>query len=172
MKLKSQMLWAVVAVAVGDSAPFLPPHRCTPRTRIGSAERRMRWGFSSSVGGTGSRARAGGRARGPNLSRSIDAVIRALNFIRSAVRSARTKCCIFCHAAAVARIMTPYDASDQTAEATHTRRNKKATSFCPRFTHEREFLRLRARPIRTTATAVFAHPPRARATRRRRPLLP
>ena len=111
---------------------------------------------------------AGGRARGPNLSRSIDAVIRALNFIRSAVRSARTKCCIFCHAAAaaaVARIMTPYDASDQTAEATHTRRNKKATSFCPRFTHEREFLRLRARPVRTTATAVFAHPPPARARR-------
>ena len=152
------MLWAVVAVAVGDAAPFLPPHCYTPRTRIGSAERRMRWGFSSSVGGTGSRAGAGGRARGPNLSRSIDAVIRALNFIRSAVRSARTQCCIFLPRGGC----THHDTIRP--EATRMRsRNKKATSFCSRFTHDREFLRLRARPIGTTATAaVFAHPTRVR----------
>ena len=50
----------------------------------------MRWDFSSSVdrreGGTGSGSRRGGREDRANLSRSIDAVIRALNFIRSAAQ--------------------------------------------------------------------------------------
>lgn len=96
------------------------------------------------IGGTARRIGAGG----PNLSRSIDAVIRALNFIRSAIPFSTYQMLHFLPrdggGAAVARIMTPYGDASVHPDATRTRRNKKATSFCARFTHEREFLRLRA----------------------------
>ena len=87
---KSQEMPNVLDFGHSGVAPFHSV--CTPSRGTGEkGEMRMRWGFSSSVdrreGGTGSRSdAAGAREDRANLSRSIDAVIRALNFIRSAAQ--------------------------------------------------------------------------------------